>query len=71
MTNSSEDKGLSRSDAPSRWFEGRSMTVAMLAGCLLVAVVVVWKVGISGVGNSLFLLILLACPLIHFFIHRG
>ncbi len=46
------------------------MTVVMLAGCLLVAGAVFWKVGTSGTGNSLFLLLRLACPLLHFFIHR-
>lgn len=71
MTKSRNEQVLPRADAEKRWFQGRAMTVAMLAICLSIAGVAFWQFGISGLGDSLLFLLLLACPALHFFMHRG
>ena len=70
MTNSSRKSATSRAEGPKSWFKGRAMTAAMVAACLAIAGGVVWTYGLSGLGDNWFYLILLACPLMHFFMHR-
>lgn len=71
MTNSRRKSVTSRAEGPKSWLKGRAMTTAMVVGCLAIAGVVIWKYGLSGLGDNWFYLILLACPLMHFFMHRG
>lgn len=47
------------------------MMVAMVIGCLAIVGVVIWQYGLAGLSDNWFYLILLACPLMHFFMHRG
>ncbi len=71
MSNFDKSNELSKAKPPGHWFKGRATTVAMVVGCFLIAGVVFLKVGLSGLGNSLIFLLLLACPLLHFLMHRG
>ena len=71
MTNSSRKSAISKAEGSKNWFESRAMTVAMFVGCLTMAGLIFWQEGFSGLGDSLIYLILLACPLMHFFMHRG
>lgn len=71
MTSSSKRGVTLKADGQKSWFKGRAMTIAMLVGCLAVAGVLLWQYGLSGLGDNWFYLILLACPLMHFFMHRG
>ena len=57
-----------RTSAPARFFKP-----LLIAGCLIAAVAVffLWEEHESHILGALFWLLLLACPLIHIFMHRG
>lgn len=57
---------------PTRRPRRRHVTVAgAVVVCLAVVAVAYWQLGLSGVGEALFYLVVLACPLLHLFMHRG